>query len=1397
MMGSEKREDTFRESEERYRSLVESTEDYVYLVDIDCRYLFLNKKHLSRFGLPSDKVIGRTYGEFHSPKEEEEFAEKVKEVFETGRSVQHEHRSRRDGSYFLRTLSPVKDPESGMVTAVTLVSKDITRLKHTEESIANINAVLRAIRDVNQLIAREKDRNRLLKGVGEKLIETRGYYNAWIALMDGESGNFVSAMQAGLGEEFLQVVDKLKRGELMNCARMTLAQPGVRVTENPSEACTDCPLASGYEGRSAMTIRLEHGDKVYGILSISIPVQMAVDEEERVLFKEVAGDIAFALHDMEAAAARKQAEKELRESEEKYRELVNTAVDAIISVDPQMRITLWNPGAEKLFGYTEKEMLGQSLLKIVPERYREAQEKGFAGFRRTGSGPVIGKTLPLAGLRKDGTEFPFEISFSVRKVGETNIATAIVRDFTELKKAGEALQKSEEKYRATFEHTGTCMAILEEDTTISLVNSQFEELSGYSKEEIEGKMRWTKFVHPDDVKRMFEYHKKRRQNPDGVPKEYEFRALNKSGDIFNMLIDIGMILGTKKSVISLVDVTELKQVEETINRRLEFEKTVSTISTRFVGVSDIDDAINASLKDVSKLSGASRAYVFLFREDRTTMDNTHEWCAEGVSPQIDNLKNLPVEAFPWLLSLYKAGEAIHIKDVSKMPAEAKTEKEILETQDIKSLLLFPLSVRGKFAGCVGFDNVVKTDEWNNEDIMTLRIFSGILGTAFERKRAEEALRHLVEFEGIITALSTNFINLASDEIDDGINQALRTTGEFGGVDRSYVFLFSGDGTKMDNTHEWCAEGIEPQIDNLKGLPVEDFPWWMDKLNRFENVYISRVADLPPGANIVKEILQPQGIQSLIVVPMVYGGSLIGYLGFDSVRTEKRWSKESIALLKIVGEIFVNALKRKKVEEALSERERFFSGTLNDMLTFVAVLEPNGKVIFVNNTPLEVAGIKQEDVIGTMFYDTYWWAYSEEAKQTIKGDITACASGKILTRQIECQVADGELIWLEFSVHPIYDEEGKVKYVVPEGRDVTERKQMDDELRESEEKYSSLIESTDDSVYLVDSDCKYLFVNEKHLSWLGLPVDEVIGRTYGELHSPEEEKEFAENVDEVFKTGESTMQEHRSRWDNRYILRTLSPVKEPDGRTTAVTAVSKDITGLKYLEEELRAKNAELERFTYTVSHDLRSPLVTIEGFAGMLRNDLERNEKEKAETDLKYIETAATKMDRLLNDTLQLSRIGRVANPPEDVPFGEIVKDALEQTAEEIKSSGVEVSVAEDFPAVHVDRMKIEEVLVNLIGNSINYMGEQPHPKIEIGYRVEGESEETVFFVKDNGIGIDPNQHEKVFDLFYQVERNNNIKGTGAGLAIVKRIIEVHNGRVWIESEKGKGCTVCFTLPVL
>ena len=224
--------------------------------------------------------------------------------------------------------------------------------------------------------------------------------------------------------------------------------------------------------------------------------------------------------------------------------------------------------------------------------------------------------------------------------------------------------------------------------------------------------------------------------------------------------------------------------------------------------------------------------------------------------------------------------------------------------------------------------------------------------------------------------------------------------------------------------------------------------------------------------------------------------------------------------------------------------------------------------------------------------------------------------------------------------------------------------------------------------------------------------------------------------------------------------------------------------------KLEAQNAELERFAYTVSHDLRSPLITIQGFVGMLRRDLAEKNHVATEEDLARICNAASQMDRLLRDVLELSRIGRLIHPPEEVSIEELACEVLELVGIE-PASGVKVEIAPDMPAAFGDRLRLREVLQNLIDNAMKYMGDQSHPLIEIGSRRDGV--ETVFYVHDNGIGIAPRFHEKVFGLFDQLDPET--EGSGVGLALVKRIIEVHGGRIWIESEgSGQGSTFCFTL---
>ena len=194
----------------------------------------------------------------------------------------------------------------------------------------------------------------------------------------------------------------------------------------------------------------------------------------------------------------------------------------------------------------------------------------------------------------------------------------------------------------------------------------------------------------------------------------------------------------------------------------------------------------------------------------------------------------------------------------------------------------------------------------------------------------------------------------------------------------------------------------------------------------------------------------------------------------------------------------------------------------------------------------------------------------------------------------------------------------------------------------------------------------------------------------------------------------------------------------------------------------------------------------------MLKKDLEENRQNNIHKDFNRIAEAADKMGILLSELLELSRIGRIANPPEEVDLNKLVQDALETLDGRIRERNVTVTVVPNLPIVYADRNRLREVLENLIDNAAKYMGGQACPLVEIGKRESGT--ETILYIKDNGIGIEPQFHTKIFGLFEKLSAVG--EGSGIGLALVKRIIEVHGGRIWVESEGlGKGSTFCFTIP--
>ncbi|MGD8229875.1 MAG: ATP-binding protein [Desulfobacteraceae bacterium] len=253
-------------------------------------------------------------------------------------------------------------------------------MKQEEEKIERLNMVLRAIRNVNQLLIKEKDRTKLLQGACDNLIENRGYYNAWMALLD-ESGRLVAGAESGLGKEFLPMAEQFERGAMTECAQRALMQAGVVLTQDPFSECTDCPLSDKYAGRGAITLRLEHAGRIYGILSVSIPREIVPDEEEHGLLEEVAGDIAFGLHTIGLEKEHKRVDEALRKSEKRFRDLIENSVVGI-SIIQDDQVVYQNPEQERLLGPLPRSPKLADSESIHPddvEKVREFYQKIISG----------------------------------------------------------------------------------------------------------------------------------------------------------------------------------------------------------------------------------------------------------------------------------------------------------------------------------------------------------------------------------------------------------------------------------------------------------------------------------------------------------------------------------------------------------------------------------------------------------------------------------------------------------------------------------------------------------------------------------------------------------------------------------------------------------------------------------------------------------------------------------------------------------------------------------------------------------------------------------------------------------------------------------------------------------
>jgi PAS domain S-box-containing protein len=489
-------------------------------------------------------------------------------------------------------------------------------------------------------------------------------------------------------------------------------------------------------------------------------------------------------------------------------------------------------------------------------------------------------------------------------------------------------------------------------------------------------------------------------------------------------------------------------------------------------------------------------------------------------------------------------------------------------------------------------------------------------------------------------------------------------------------------------------------------------------------------------------------------------------------------------------------ERKRVEEALRESEKKFRDTILNLDEGFYSCTMEGVLIEHNPAFNRILGFEPDiDMRGVLLPD-FWQDTAD--RQEYVNELTS--RGIVRNYIINAKKPGNEKIVVSANSHVVYDQKGSPVRIEGTFLDITEQKRAEEQIKSSETRYRRLFESARDGILIINQDTgRIIDANPFIETLLGYSPQEIIGKYLWDIgpftdrllskiaFEELQEKKYIRYEDLPLET------KHGRMIDAEFVS-----IVYPIENTSVIQYNIRDITDRKTMErqrealiKDLEQKNTELERYTYTVSHDLKSPLITIRGFAGLLEDDALKGDPLQLKKDIHRIVEAADTMQALLADLLELSRIGRIVNPPEKTPFGKIVHEAVELLEGPLTRRGVTVEIAPYLPDVNVDHARIREVMVNLIENALKFLGDQPDPIIRIGMDMKDET--PVFFVQDNGIGIDPRYLERIFNLFERLD--TSAAGTGIGLTIVRRIIEMHGGRIWAESEgPGKGTTFRFTL---
>ena len=793
------------------------------------------------------------------------------------------------------------------------------------------------------------------------------------------------------------------------------------------------------------------------------------------------------------------------------------------------------------------------------------------------------------------------------------------------------------------------------------------------------------------------------------------------------------------------DITQSKIAQESIKRNLEFQTLISKISSSFIWAFNMNTSINTYLKTIAEYTGAGRSYIFRLNNDGALMNNTHEWCAPNIPPQIEYLQNQKTDSFPWWMKKLRNGERIHINEVSKLPKEAQSEKEMLEQQDIKSLIALPLISAGKLIGFIGLDNVTKTKTWTAEDINTLSISSEILVSAIHSNEAEAAL-----FKS----------------------------------ERKYRFLTE---TMKDVISSISPFGIlkysSPSVTAFGGYIAEE-----EKGNHVSK-YFAKKTELVSALKILAQVL----------ISHKSGYFRFLYKAKDRAPFPVEFSYTPEVVHGNVKEIHLvmrDVSERDQALQARKESEEKFRNIFEVVDDGIIYADNKFKVLDVNPAFTRITNIQKEEIAGkNAFYLAKKFANRSQLPNILQFLKTRISNNKLDSFEMQYNSKI-----LDIYASSLFKGERTVGVI----RDITEKKENELSLIESENRFKALANATYEGIVLTEKG-EIIDANEAFCRMSGYSYKEILGLSINNFFSPKEAELVLNNITSLVnkpidalaldKNGNTLHVEVQSRafkYKNKAVrIIAIRDISERKNTEIRLIENEKELqrlnTGLSELVQKeveksrkkdllmmSQSKQASMGEMIGNIAHQWRQPLNDIGIYIQNLQDSYEYNELDEKQLNA-VVDNTMKKLEYMSQTIDDFRNFFRSDKKQILFPLGLHIKKTLSLIQARLDNSHI-FTVLNIQDNCHYEGYPNEfsQALLNILNNAHDVLLERNISSPQITINLSKEKNNYLICVNDNAGGINNNIMDNIFDPYFSTKEKT--AGTGLGLYISKTIIEKNLG---------------------